>query len=121
MLPKHKPLRDKKYKDSFKVEGNHVCLLTGAESPDGAHIRQGCFSTGMKPDDNLIIPLAHHLHAALHNTGETEFLIKHFQDFPAYRIDAAIAKVGKIDGRADVIGVIKQIARDYYQEWKLRQ
>lgn len=120
LIPKHKPLRDKKYRNSFKIEGKHKCWITGADMPDAAHIRQGCYSIGMKPDDNLIIPLAHYLHLEQHAIGEEQFLIKYFKKFPQERRDRAIdvlMEKDNYDGRYSGVEVIKQCAIAYYEEF----
>lgn len=53
------------------------CVLTGHVPPsDPAHIRYGCLSTGRKPDDDLVLPLAHELHQEQHNIGEVKFWLE---------------------------------------------
>jgi len=118
-----KTFRDPKYIASFKVPGEHHCLLTGADMPDGAHIRYGFHGMGIKPGDNLIIPLAHSLHAEQHQTGEVEFWRENWWellylgrgiDFVELWEDAE-----QIDN--DIMDYVKHVARDYYAEWKERK
>lgn len=117
--PKNKPLRDKKYIKSFTIEGEHHCILTGAVFPDGAHIRHGFFATGMKPDDNLIMPLRHDLHL---EQGKNEFVFwtKYFHDIPEYMRLNALQEVIKPNVKLEIMDVVKQIARNYYKEYNSR-
>lgn len=80
MAPKVKILRDRKYLDSFN---GHACWVCAAQ--DGtivpAHIRHG-FSGGMglKPPDNLALPLCHDCHARQHDIGELDFWRRAFPE-----------------------------------------
>ena len=120
--PKSNPLRDKKYRDSFKKTGEHICLISGSIFPDAAHIRHGFFATGMKPDDSLIMPLRHDLHMEQHDIGEVQFYIKYFNQIPEHMRLRAFQEVKTTpDNRRDIMEIIKQIARNYYKEWKHKQ
>lgn len=116
LIPKSNPMRDKKWRDSFKIEGNHVCILSGASFPDMCHIRYGFFATGMKPDDNLTLPLRHDLHMEQHEIGELPFWIKRLNEIPEYMRHRAIQDISIVGVRTDVMELIKQIARNYYQD-----
>ena len=73
MPPKVKILRDRKYLDSFNGAACYACgTCDGTIVP--AHIRHG-FSGGMglKPPDNLALPLCHACHALQHDIGELDF------------------------------------------------
>ena len=73
MAPKVKILRDRKYLDSFNGQACWVCAVQdGTIVP--AHIRHG-FSGGMglRPPDNLTLPLCHMCHALQHAIGEVAF------------------------------------------------
>jgi len=119
LIPKNKPLRDPKYHASFKVEGEHVCIISGTLLPDFAHIRHGFFATGMKPDDNLVMPLRHDLHLE-QGKSEIQFWIKYFDKIPEHMRLRAIQEMAKPDEKTDIMEIIKQIARNYYQSWKTR-
>ena len=103
-------LRDKKYTDSFKIPGKHRCLITGAEMPDGAHIRHGFYGMGIKPGDDLIIPLAHRLHAEQHLMGEERFWS---QQWPGL-----LARTERPPEGGSIMDYVKQVARDYYRAWE---
>ena len=122
MLPKIKILRDKKWINSFKEEGRHFCILTGAPMPDGAHIRHGWHATGLKPPDNRILPLAHSLHLEQHSTGELKFWIKHFDEIPEELRMTAIEDVKNetdieaTDGHIDLMDIVIMVAENYYED-----
>lgn len=122
LLPKLDILRDKKWKNSFKEEGRHFCILTGAPMPDGAHIRHGWFAAGLKPPDNRILPLAHHMHMKQHSIGELKFWIKHFDEIPEDLRMTAIEDVKNetdlegTDGHIDLMDIVIKIAENYYKD-----
>ena len=120
LLSKSKPLRDKKYRNSFRSGLQHKCILSDAPMPDAAHIRHGVFATGMKPGDDLIMPLRHDLHMEQHEIGEVQFWIKYFDRIPEHMRLRVIQEVAKPGERTDIMEIVKQIARDYYEEWKTR-
>ena len=118
-------VHDKKYRDSFKKMRAHKCFLTGHEWQEfdsvgvtGCHITVGRNGWNIK-DDSLILPLRQDLHMEM-DRNQPEFLIRRFDDFPQDRLDAARDKVKKIDGRIELIEIIKQMARDYYEEFNTR-
>lgn len=82
---------------------------------DGAHITIGRYGRNIK-DDSLILPLRHDLHLEFDKNQE-QFIIKYFDRFPEDLISAAMDKVEKVNGRYDLIGVVKQLARDYYKNY----
>jgi hypothetical protein len=56
------------------VRQNMQCCISGQPYPDPAHIRTGGDGgMGLKPSDNLILPLNHGLHSQQHNIGEAPF------------------------------------------------
>lgn len=68
--PKQDRIRDRKYLDWLH---DQPCVLSGNPSGnDPAHIRYGCFSGGMKPSDDLVLPLRHDLHT-MQDRGELSF------------------------------------------------
>ena len=103
-------LRDPRYIASFKIPGEHHCLLTGAEMPDGAHIRHGFYVMGIKPGDDLIIPLAHRLHAEQHQMGEEQFWSQHWHGL--------LARTARPPEGGSIMYYVKQVARDYYADWE---
>jgi len=112
---------DKKYRASFKQMHLHQCWITGqyfteyaSDSVTGCHITIGRYGKNIK-DDSLIIPLVQRLHTQLDKNQE-EFLKKYFYRFPLERRDRAIDKVGE----EDAIEIVKQMARDYYHDYKAR-
>ena len=114
-------LRDKKYTDSFKIPGKHRCLITGAEMPDGAHIRHGFYGMGIKPGDDLIIPLAHRLHAEQHQVGEERFWDDMWWQLSANQMWDKFQILWEKEDRTidETMDYVKQIARDYYANWKV--
>jgi len=116
---------DKKYRNSFKKMHNHTCWITrqefteyGSDSVTGCHITIGRHGLNIK-DDKLIIPLIQSLHTKF-DQGQEQFLIKHFKDFPQERRDRAIDALmmkDSYDGRYSIVDVVKQMAREYYDEW----
>lgn len=109
--------RDPKYIKSFAKEGEHTCLLTNAPYPDGAHIRHGFLGAGMKPDDNLVIPLRHDLHQIQHNIGEVRFWEAYYRQIPYY----LRRKVEDENPDLDIIDLVKIIAKNYYESYKARK
>jgi hypothetical protein len=118
-MQKIKPLRNKKYVNSFKIEGEHYCILTDTVMPDGSHIRYGWGGMGYKPPDDRIIPLKHELHMEQHKIGEVAFWHKYFYDIPEYyRMKAhQDNKDFSIQDDDDLMDRIKLIANIYYSSW----
>ena len=113
-------IKDKKYRASFKQMHLHKCWLTncyftefGSHSITGCHITLGRYARGMKPSDDLIIPLRQDMHLQM-DVNQKEFLELNCENFPPILRDLAIDKVGE----DDAIEIVKQMARNYYQEWK---
>ena len=105
MPPKVKILRDRKYLDSFNGAVCYACgTCDGTIVP--AHIRHG-FSGGMglKPDDNLALPLCFKCHAHQHDVGELAFWAGKYPS----------------DLRLPLIQVLKDKARRRWEIWKLQQ
>jgi len=121
--PKRGCLRDKKYIKSFKIEGEHQCLITGVDFPDGAHVRYGWLAAGNKPPDNYIIPLAHHLHARQHMMGEAHFWEVYNSSIPSDIWERAGDTCDVPKGGTDeehLMAMIIQIANNYYDDWRVR-
>ena len=96
LLPKQQRVRDRKYLDSVR---DGVCILTNTPNPDPSHIRYGCLSAGMKPGDDLVLPLNHALHGMSHNIGEVKFWRNHITD-------------------EVLMNALKALAREEYAKWK---
>ena len=67
LLPKQNRIRDKKHR---KWIASLPCCVSGRTETQAAHIRDQCFSAGMKPGDDLCIPLDYKEHALQHKIGE---------------------------------------------------
>lgn len=130
LCPKQNVIRDKKYRDSFKIYSEHRCLITGAEftefsseSIDGAHITIGRYGRGIKPPDNLILPLCHFLHMEF-DKNQTRFIDDNFRLFPINLIHQAEVALNYLCGNLNMtlteynIAIVKEIARQYYKKWK---
>ena len=71
-------------KQNITRDRNHInfvktlpCLVCGQTPCDAHHIRRGSNSgVGIKPGDNLTIPLCHAHHMEVHNVGELTCLYK---------------------------------------------
>ena len=81
---------DKKYRASFGKMHTHECWVTKQQ----------------------FIPLRQDLHLEF-DKNQIRFISKYFNMFPEERKDKAQDKVGY-----DEIEIVKQMARDYYREWK---
>ena len=80
LIPKNKPLRDKKH---LKFLTTLPCVVTGIIGEcDAAHIRHGFLAMGIKPSDSRCVPLHHTEHRKQHATSETIY-------WGAKRLDAA--------------------------------
>lgn len=75
------------------------CVLTGATVCDPAHIRSGWHVMGVKPPDDLVLPLRSILHREQHVVGETSFWVAH--------ITPHLLMIA-----------LKALARERYREWK---
>ena len=109
---------DKKYRASFGKMHTHECWVTKQQFTEfsswgitGCHISIGRYGKNIK-DDTLIIPLRQDLHLEF-DKNQIKFISKYFNMFPEERKDKAQDKVGY-----DEIEVVKQMARNYYREWK---
>lgn len=50
------------------------CCISGRQGEtQAAHIRSGCFSLGLKPGDNFVIPLSVSEHRLQHEIGEEKY------------------------------------------------
>lgn len=69
---KQERIKDPKWMKKVK---EMPCAVTGAQgATDPSHIRYGqSGGMGLKPPDNLVIPLAHGLHVLSHSMGEIAF------------------------------------------------
>lgn len=80
MIPKQKPLRDRKYLDSLKTQR---CIITGRsgsdyDAIDPMHI--GTAGKSIKSGDDEALPVLHSLHVEAHQHGEITMLRKHAPD-----------------------------------------
>lgn len=119
LCPKTPRIRDKKYRDSFKIYGGHKCLITGlefseysSESVDGAHITIGSYARGMKASDDLILPLVHSLHLEFDRNQEA-FIDEYFFSFFDWGYEMDI-----LADREYGVDFVKDRARAYYKQWK---
>ena len=100
MFPKDKPLRDRKYLDSYR---DAACYACGAHDGTvvGAHIRHGHGGgIGLKPDDFYVMPLCYACHA---EQGQSE-----------------AAFWSRVDGVGSVEAA-KIIAKGMYEKWRKQQ
>lgn len=82
-------VRDRKYLSSIHGE---ACWSCGKEESVGAHIRAGCEGgVGLKPSDDLVIPLCHYCHMDQESNPGAEWWLEN---------------------------VLKNLARERYKEWK---
>lgn len=103
-LQKSKPLRDRKYLNSFR---DAACFVCGAR--DGtvvaAHIRSGhTGGIGLKPDDSLTLPLCAKCHAE-QGANEKAFWQRRFGGAEVINQDIAV-------------GWAKSYARRRYRAWR---
>ena len=96
---KTKPIRDRKYLNSYR---DAVCYLCNAYDGTvvGAHIRHGFYGLGIKPGDDMTLPLCAKCHAD-QGAGEVAFW-------------------DKVYGH-DGINRAKAAARRRYHQWKAEQ
>lgn len=72
-MSKTNPIRDSKW---LKQVSDMACVATGADHQpcDPAHIRAGgSAGMGIKPSDDLVLPLSHEAHMRQHQIGEKAF------------------------------------------------
>lgn len=68
---KVKNLRDARWLAHVREQG---CMICGASPCDPAHIRIGAGGgMGLKPPDNMVVPLCNDHHRAQHESGERTF------------------------------------------------
>lgn len=97
MFFKKKRLRDAKYLKSFNGAKCIACGVIDA-SVVAAHIRHGhTGGMGLKPPDNLTLPLCCNCHREQHEIGEGKFYKKHLGCNMSY---------------------VKAIAVERYEEWR---
>ena len=75
------------------------CILSNKTTCDAAHIRFGFYAIGMKPGDDLVLPLSPELHRTQHAIGEVLFWRGH--------ITSEV-----------LMNALKALARERYAEWK---
>lgn len=73
-VPKHSPLRDRKYLLWLRSQRCEVTgsLATHVEAVEPAHI--GTTGVGIKSPDNEAIPLCHTMHGISHRIGFAQFI-----------------------------------------------
>lgn len=97
-----KPLRDRKYLDSYRDAACIVCGRRGQDDVVGAHIRWGQEGgVGLKPGDDLTLPLCGSCHGEQHEIGEKLFW--------CLRLSRST--------RLTMLA-LKALARERYREWK---
>ena len=99
---KTKLIRDRKYLDSYRAAACYAC---GAHDGTvvGAHIRAGFFGLGVKPGDDMTLPLCAECHAR-QGAGEAAFWGRIYVTKP----DEGVA-------------LAKTVARIRYLKWKDKQ
>ena len=108
MLQKTKPLRDRKYLNSFRDAACYACGVKD-ETVVAAHIRHGQGGgMGMNPPDDLTLPLCRACHEAQHRVGEHAFWQCHFGGHGVISQDMAVEWA-------------KVCARRRYETWKESQ
>lgn len=80
LLPKHAPIRDRKYLDWLREQ---PCVVTGSGECEPAHLRWGT-DGGMssKPSDCYAFPLHFSLHRKQHSMPEPEFWLEVVNENP---------------------------------------
>lgn len=82
MLPKSQPIRDRKYLDWVRTQ---PCLVTGRADVEPAHLRLlGEGGVGMKPGDNLVLPLHYEIHRRQSSEGEGAVWIWCANEYPEF-------------------------------------
>lgn len=76
LLPKLKPIRDRRYLDFLKTQ---PCLFTGERETEPAHI--GTLGKGIKSGDDEAIPLSWRLHRLGHQHSEIAMIREHIPDW----------------------------------------
>lgn len=104
LIEKHKRLRDRKYLDEY---AHATCLVCGSDyGVIGAHIREGHEGgLGLKPDDDLTLPLCFRHHAEQTASPGPQWWIEHVFPFVLMAADAG----WKLDQ-------VKSLARQRYQD-----
>lgn len=70
-MKKQDRIRDDEHLERIR---NMDCIACDAPpKSDPAHIREGCYSIGMKPGDDLTVPLCRGCHDRQHRYGEKNF------------------------------------------------
>ncbi len=99
LVPKRKPIRDRKYLDSLR---DAPCIITGylgceLHAVDPVHI--GTRGKGYKSSDDETLPILHSIHLEMHRRGEMTVLRELLPD--------------------DVLrDALRALARERYREWK---
>ena len=106
MLNKSKPLRDRKYLNSFRDSRCFACGMRDS-TVVAAHIRHGFYGLGIKPGDDLTLPLCAKCHAE-EGANEKAFWQRHFGGPGVINRDMAVEWA-------------KVCARRHYKMWKEKQ
>ncbi len=102
-FPKPVTLRNRRYLDWLRTQ---PCIVTGMygnefNAVDPAHIRaNGSGGMGVKPADDLALPLLHSEHVRQHQIGEITYWLDTFSVNPGLMMEA-----------------VQALARQKYQEW----
>ena len=76
------PLRDRKWLDFLQTQ---PCIVTGLKGAEPAHLRLlGAGGTGVKPPDNLVLPLHHELHRRQSTEGEGAVWLWCANEYPEF-------------------------------------
>lgn len=71
LIPKNKPIRSERHR---RFIASLCCVVSGARDVQAAHIRTGNLcGVGMKPSDEVCIPLSCREHALQHEIGEVNY------------------------------------------------
>lgn len=133
MLPKDKPLRDRRYLDYLRTR---PCVCTGRVASetmavDPAHL--GTAGKGLKAPDDEAVPLLHSMHQLCHQVGEAFILRGRLRPWVVARAEHAyfrnLAERGLQHGDliatrmrdtwsdADFMAALRCLAREEYQTW----
>lgn len=79
---KVQPIEDRKWLDFVRTQS---CIVTGRMETEPAHLRLlGAGGTGMKPGDNLVLPLNWELHRYQSQVGEPRSWLEWAQEYPEF-------------------------------------
>ena len=82
LLPKSQPIRDRKYLDWVRTQR---CIVTGRADVEPAHLRLlGAGGVGVKPGDDLVLPLHYEIHRRQSTEGEGAVWLWCANEYPEF-------------------------------------